>query len=1058
MRLPLICLILPVTACLSALAQSPAPVAWYKLDAAASFGQDASGHSLLARAVNGQHATGVHGGGMALTGDGGLEIPGVPAVATSRGFTFEMWVRFDTVSENMGLVSKTGEYLLRIDPPAEGGKISFFVNPGGSLEPRVFGLAPKPGIWYHIVATWDTDQARLWINGQLFSGTRRGAIEQSDAPVLVGLPSHYGPIGIKGIIDDVRLYDRALTEQEVLLAEYGLDQLPAGPKAADARFEFDNGMQGWAARDADDVRVAGGRLHATTRAGTALLLNPNLDVPVAGKSYVALRMAVTAGKEGRLLLYTTGGLTLSTLPLIADGAMHSYVVHAADLENWSGRLLAVGLLPSDEACSADIDFLRVAAEAEAPPEIAVTNFYTDDALNRAGRPCRILATIRNTGGPGKDLAVKLSVPPGVKAPGAEKKIDHIAWNEERELTWDIVAPQALTGGLQLIVSGAGMATSRAKVQIAFMPPVNLPKADYVPEPQIPQSDYLVGCHYCPLWKQGSRAPGGWQEITPFPERKPALGWYDEGDPEVTDWDIKWALEHGIQYFVYCWYRASQGGPVKQNLGHAIHEGLFHARYGDKFKFAIMWENQSRGSAGVASEDDFLNNLLPFFIDQYFKRPNYLKVDGKPLLFIYRPEFLVDDLGGVDKVKSALDKAREACRKAGLGGLTILGEYRGTDPAPLKLMLAEGLDYSFAYCWPVGGQPTPDVAVDTQESIWKEWQRLNILPGLLTASMGWDPRPWYTTDQYWRLPPADFKRVLERAKTSMDALPAEQLGHKLLLLDNWNEFGEGHYIAPHRQYGFGYLDAVRDVFTRSPGAHQDLVPEDIGRGPYDKLFRAYLDRMTLTHKVVTAPGGVPAGLIGWWTFDEPDGQEVANDWSGHGLGGFVSHAERVAGPHGRALECSGGCVTVPEAGKSFGLGQLSVSCWLRTDVGEQEDKWFVNNIYDGGGAGFRFGLSGGNLSFAIPKTPWSHHLVASEPLPLGKWVFVAGTFDGKVMRVYQDGKEVGTLERPGRVYGNNWALCLGNFDLGHNAYFHGLLADVKIWSRALTAEEVAGMAK
>ncbi len=1057
MRLPLMCLILPVTACLSALAQSPGPVAWYKLDDAATFGQDASGNGLVARAVNGMRTTGVHDGGMALDAGGGLEIPGVTAVQSSRGFTFEMWTRFDTVAENMGIASKTDEYLLRIDPPTEGGRISFFVNASGSLEPRVSGLVPKPGVWYHIVATWDTDQARLWINGQLFSGTRRGSIQASEAPVLVGLPSHYGPVGLKGTIDDVRLYDRALTEQEVLLAEYGLDHLPAGPKAADARFEFDNGPQSWQARDADDVRVANGRLHVTTRAGTALLLNSALDVPVAGKGYVAMRMSVTAGREGRLLLFTTGGLTLSTFPLIADGAMHSYVVRAADLENWSGRLLAVGLLPSDESCTADLDFLRVAAEPEAPPEIAVTNFYTDDALNRAGRPCRVIASVRNTGGPGKDLAVRLAVPAGVKAANAERKIATIAWGEQQDLMWEIESPKALTGDLQLSIAGTGMATSKAKVQIAFMLPLNLPRADYVPEPQIPQSDYLVGAHYCPLWKQGSRAPGGWQEITPWPERKPALGWYDEGDPEVTDWDIKWALEHGIQYFVYCWYRASQGGPVKQNLGHAIHEGLFNARFGSRFKFTIMWENQSRGTAGVASEDDLLNNLLPFFIDEYFKKPNYLKVDGKPLLFIYRPEFLVDDLGGVDKVRAALDKAREACRKAGFAGLTILGEYRGADPAPLKLMVDLGLDYSFAYCWPVGGQPTPEVAVDTQESIWKEWQRLDIIPGLLTASMGWDPRPWYATDQYWRLPPADFKTVLERAKTSMDALPADQLGHKLLLLDNWNEFGEGHYIAPHRQYGFGYLDAVRDVFTKG-GPHDDLVPEDIGRGPYDKLFRAYLDHQALCRKIVTAPGGVPAGLIGWWTFDEPDGQEIAYDWSGHGLGGSIDKARRVDGPHGRALECTGGSVSVPEAGKQFDLAQISVTCWLRTDLGGQSDKWFVTNLYDGGGAGFRFGLSGGSLAWAIPKTPWSHQLVASEPLPLGEWVFVAGTFDGKVMRVYQDGKEMGSLERPGRVYGNSWGLCLGSYDPGHVAHFTGLLSDVKIWSRALTAEELAGMAK
>ena len=34
-------------------------------------------------------------------------------------------------------------------------------------------------------------------------------------------------------------------------------------------------------------------------------------------------------------------------------------------------------------------------------------------------------------------------------------------------------------------------------------------------------------------------------IFAFPERKPVLGWYDEASPEVADWQIKWAVEHGI---------------------------------------------------------------------------------------------------------------------------------------------------------------------------------------------------------------------------------------------------------------------------------------------------------------------------------------------------------------------------------------------------------------------------------------------------------------------------------------------------------------------------------
>jgi len=97
---------------------------------------------------------------------------------------------------------------------------------------------------------------------------------------------------------------------------------------------------------------------------------------------------------------------------------------------------------------------------------------------------------------------------------------------------------------------------------------------------------------------------------------------------------------------------------------------------------------------------------------------------------------------------------------------------------------------------------------------------------------------------------------------MGRLPESSLGRKLLLLDNWNEFGEGHYIAPHRQYGFKYLDAVRSVFTSAPESHIDLIPEDVGLGPYGSLFKQTLAFESLRSKRVNLVGraSLPANPV------------------------------------------------------------------------------------------------------------------------------------------------------------------------------------------------------
>src|SRR5450759_4011639 len=155
----------------------------------------------------------------------------------------------------------------------------------------------------------------------------------------------------------------------------------------------------------------------------------------------------------------------------------------------------------------------------------------------------------------------------------------------------------------------------------------------------------------------------WDNIIKHPERTPALGFYNQENPEVSDWETLWAVEHGIDFFIYCWYRTSQGGPVTTMFSSAIHDGLFKSRYVDKMRFTIMWENQSRGKAGVSDENDLTANLLPFWMENYFKHPSYLKVDNKPVLFIYRPEFLIDDLGGVENAARAIEIMRKACRDA-----------------------------------------------------------------------------------------------------------------------------------------------------------------------------------------------------------------------------------------------------------------------------------------------------------------------------------------------------------------------------------------------------------
>ena len=169
---------------------------------------------------------------------------------------------------------------------------------------------------------------------------------------------------------------------------------------------------------------------------------------------------------------------------------------------------------------------------------------------------------------------------------------------------------------------------------------NIKFTDYVPEPVPAQTDRIVAAHYYASWKKGSAGVHeGFDDLAKeFPDRTPLIGYYDEENPEFCDWEIKWAVEHGINCFIYCWYRKkeNEGKPITVNdlrCGHGIHEALFHAKYRNMMKFAIMYEASPRW--GGTNEQDMLENIMPFWMENYFKKENYLLIDNKPVVFIFQ---------------------------------------------------------------------------------------------------------------------------------------------------------------------------------------------------------------------------------------------------------------------------------------------------------------------------------------------------------------------------------------------------------------------------------------
>ncbi len=1081
--------------------KSGALLAEYTFADARNPGADASGHGYAATLLGRPKVRRVEGVPvLELDGKSGLVLPAALTARLGRGVSIEFRLRFRQVRGGTNILTCNDFLLLRQDPGEEGGKLSFFVFSKGSWEPRLRTFAPKPGRWIHLAISWailgDGLAMRVFAGSRFFMQRRIGRIPEPPKETLViGAPSSWAPHGLVGEIAGVRISEQPLREGRLLARMLGLTtaagdrargkeraaaenvilrkqpNLPANESGRRRElagggldYRFETGACGW--------RSSTGKVPETGPAGIAIeaapdrwLLSPRLNLPVSGMRWLELDAQVPADAVPAVLFVAARGVRAVPFQPAADGGFHVYSIPVDAYPEWDGRLrrLAVGFLRG----RGELRLWRLAAGAGQPdwPDLRLIRFAPVSAFVRAKRRVRIEAEVENRGVadlPGIPFSLRL--PPGARMISGEQggKSAPVAAGDRENLSWTLAFPHSGKFPLKLRLLPPGGPPLAASFAVQVHPPRPVHRMHYPPRPNpIDTGDVLVGAQYCPLWRQGTRTTG-WERIVPWPNRKPVLGWYDEGSPEVADWEISWCLDHGISFFMYCWYRNGQGRPVTPEdvrLEHAIRLGLFHAKYRRFFKFAVMWENAWRGVGGVSSRKDLLQNLFPYWLANFFTRPEYLCVDRKPLLFIYRPEYVVRDLGSVRAVRESFNQMRAACRKAGFAGLWIIGEYRGLDPKRLRLLRDLGCDAVFAYCWPFPGHPASSDAVEQQIRLWQTRRRLHILPEVLTVSMGWDARPWHASPSRWRLTPADFARACAAARKEMARWPKGSLSRRLLLLDNWNEFGEGHYIAPHRQYGFGYLDAVRTLFSKRPAEDADLTPEDVGLGPYEHLFRQWLAtrsrlrRLRLRQPAWGKSNRSDPALMAWWSFDEPQGTPVALDGSGRRHGGILHHIRRTPGFSGLALECRGGSVLVPNTPR-LDSGTLTVFCRVRTRIAGQNDRWILNRITGSApDAGYRLGLSHGRPCWAVPLTPWSHHLIAPKKLPLGRWVALAGTCDGRTIRLFMDGLQVAVMPRPGPVRKTSAPLVLGNFAVDHRAYFQGELDDVRIWDRALSADEI-----
>lgn len=567
-----------------------------------------------------------------------------------------------------------------------------------------------------------------------------------------------------------------------------------------------------------------------------LVLSPGLDFFAADVPWLTLRLA---SKSPHTLLFRwicaeRDGFQSMPIEIKGGGQFHSYTFDLTRVSEWNGRILAVGVSPNEayDPAEVTVESVSLGQAPVGPAEMKIMSFGLSDTFTRAGAKAKIVVEAMNAGGveaKSINAAVTLIVNDAPKVLSV-KTANSLAPGKIARFEWEETLPVGATVAASSVGAfGSDPDQKQARLRVyPSLDPTAAKSLKYVPEPKpVDTGDYLVGCYYFPGW----RDYGAWSVLNDFPERRPILGYANDGSPEVVDWQIKWALDHGIKFMIYDWYWSKGGRYYEEGLN----DGFLKAKHQDKMQFCLLWANHN--GKGSHSEQDMLD-VTKYWIDNYFKRPNYLKVDGKNVMVIFNPGGITEDMGK-DDAKTAFVKMNKLCEDSGVGGLYLVA-CAGPSPDYLKTLADEGYAAISGYNYPWAGDKGQNVApykwmVDAYKDIWEQMAAMSSVPYIPLCESGWDSRPWNGPKARVRTGKSAelWQEMLANAKAYNDD-PKHKLpgGKKLVFCEAWNEYGEGDYIEPTAGDGFDYLEAVRKVFAPTSAPPTIIVPKDLGMGPYD----------------------------------------------------------------------------------------------------------------------------------------------------------------------------------------------------------------------------------
>jgi len=352
-----------------------------------------------------------------------------------------------------------------------------------------------------------------------------------------------------------------------------------------------------------------------------------------------------------------------------------------------------------------------------------------------------------------------------------------------------------------------------------------PIALYLPQfHQIPENDEWWGKGFTEWTNVKKAVPlfdGHYQPHVPHKD----IGYYDLSDVNVMRKQAKMARKYGIYGFCFYYYHFVDG---KRLLEKPINNWLKTKDIDFPFCFAWANENWTRnwdgGNKEVIMPQDYSDqNMIKMLNDmmEAFKDERYIKIDGRPVLLVYRAEI-------IPEIKRITNEWRDVARNNGFDDLYLISMQNFEEKNPIKM----GFDAAVEFAPQTALKVKRDVRI-VEKVKFDEMMDYKIYfnsmervidnmsyrcrvsyPRIKCVCPSWDNSPRRGVNGSGIFLDASVDRFKEFIKKSVKESVANDLpASGLLFVNAWNEWGEGAHLEPDEKYGYEWLKAVKSVLDQ-----------------------------------------------------------------------------------------------------------------------------------------------------------------------------------------------------------------------------------------------------